>query len=49
LRLETTGAAGAMRAAAKRNHEVRQLFELEDFGPSEAVERFLDMGIGAKK
>lgn len=29
--------------------EVRQLFELEDFGPSEAVERFRDMGIGTKK
>jgi len=29
--------------------EVRQLFELEDFGPSEAVERFRDMGIGEKK
>jgi hypothetical protein len=28
--------------------EVRQLFELEDFGPSEAVERFRDMGVGAK-
>jgi hypothetical protein len=28
--------------------EVRQLFELEDFGPSDAVERFRDMGIGAK-
>jgi hypothetical protein len=28
--------------------EVRQLFELEDFGPSEAIERFRDMGIGAK-
>ena len=26
--------------------EVRQLFELEDFGPSEAVERFRDIGIG---
>ncbi|MFC3284553.1 YciI family protein [Litchfieldella rifensis] len=24
--------------------EVRQLFELEDFGPSEAIERFRDMG-----
>jgi hypothetical protein len=24
--------------------EVRQLFELEDFGPSEAVERFREMG-----
>jgi hypothetical protein len=29
--------------------EVRQLFELEDFGPSEAVERFRDMGVGGKK
>jgi hypothetical protein len=29
--------------------EVRQLFELEDFGPSEAVERFRDMGIGKEK
>jgi hypothetical protein len=29
--------------------EVRQLFELEDFGPSEAVERFRDMAVGAKK
>ncbi len=26
--------------------EVRQLFELEDFGPSEAVERFRKMDIG---
>jgi hypothetical protein len=29
--------------------EVRQLFELEDFGPSDAVERFRDMGVGTKK
>jgi len=29
--------------------EVRQLFELEDFGPSETVERFRDVGMGAKK
>jgi hypothetical protein len=29
--------------------EVRRLFELEDFGPSEAVERFREMGVGAKK
>lgn len=28
--------------------EVRQLFELEDFGPSEAVERFREIEIGAK-
>ena len=26
--------------------EVRQLFELEDFGPSEATERFREIGIG---
>jgi hypothetical protein len=26
--------------------EVRQLYELEDFGPSTAVERFQDIGIG---
>ena len=29
--------------------EVRQLFELEDFGPSEAVERFRQMDVGTKK
>ena len=29
--------------------EVRQLFELEDYGPSEAVERFREMGVGQKK
>jgi hypothetical protein len=29
--------------------EVRQLFELEDFGPSEAVERFREMEVGTKK
>jgi len=29
--------------------EVRQFFELEDFGPSEAVERFRKMGIGNEK
>jgi hypothetical protein len=28
--------------------EVRQLFELEDFGPSEAIERFRDVGKGTK-
>ncbi|HEV8631639.1 MAG TPA: YciI family protein [Thermoanaerobaculia bacterium] len=26
--------------------EVRQLFELDDFGPGEAIERFREMGIG---
>ncbi len=29
--------------------EVRPFFDLEDFGPSEAVERFREMGIGAAK
>jgi hypothetical protein len=29
--------------------EVHQLFELEDFGPSEAVERFREIGVGVKK
>jgi hypothetical protein len=29
--------------------EVRQLYELEDFGPSEMTERFRDMGIGTEK
>ena len=29
--------------------EVRQLFELEDFGPSEAIERFRKIGVGKKK
>jgi hypothetical protein len=29
--------------------EVRQLFELEDFGPSEAMERFHDMGVATRK
>jgi hypothetical protein len=29
--------------------EVRPLFELEDFGPSEAIERFREMGVGTEK
>lgn len=29
--------------------EVRQLFELEDFGPSDAVERFRKIGMGKDK
>jgi hypothetical protein len=29
--------------------EVRQLFELDDFKPSEAVERFREMEVGTKK
>lgn len=29
--------------------EVRQFFELEDFPPSESIERFREIGVGAKK
>lgn len=29
--------------------EVRQLFELEDFGSSRAIETFRDLGVGSKK
>lgn len=29
--------------------EIRQLYELEDFGPSEAVERFREMGLSSKE
>jgi len=29
--------------------EVRQLFEMEDFGPSEAVERFIEIGVGSRE
>jgi hypothetical protein len=28
--------------------EVRQFFDLEDFGPSEAVDRFRELGVGQK-
>ena len=33
----------------KAEIEVRQLYELEEFGPVEAIERFREMGIGEKK
>lgn len=29
--------------------EVRQLYELEDFGPSEAIERFRDLNVASQK
>ena len=29
--------------------EVRQMFELDDFRPSKAVDRFRDLGLGAQK
>jgi len=29
--------------------EIRELYELEDFGPSEAVERFREMGVATEK
>jgi hypothetical protein len=38
--------AGAGKAA---EIEVRQLFELDDFAPSDAIERFRDMGVSAGK
>lgn len=34
---------------AESEIEVRPLFELDDFGPSDAVERFREMGMGEKK
>lgn len=34
---------------AEAEIEVRELFELEDFGPSEAIERFREMGVGTKR
>jgi len=35
--------------ASESEIEVRQFFELEDFGPSEAVERFKGIELGPKK
>jgi len=29
--------------------EVRQMFELEDFGPSEAIERFRELGVATER
>jgi hypothetical protein len=29
--------------------EIRQLFELDDFGPSEQVDRFREMAVATKK
>ena len=29
--------------------EVRQLYELEDFAPSESIDRFREMGVGGRK
>jgi hypothetical protein len=29
--------------------EIRQLYELEDFGPSEAIERFRELGVATEK
>jgi hypothetical protein len=41
--------AGVMPEEKLIAEEVRQLFELEDFGPSQAVERVRDMRVGTKK
>jgi hypothetical protein len=37
------------RLGAESECEIRPFFEFEDFGPSEAVERFRKMGVGTKK
>jgi hypothetical protein len=37
------------RYGAQCECEIRQIFEFEDFGPSEAIERFRAMGVGTKK
>jgi hypothetical protein len=29
--------------------EIRQLFELDDFAPTESIERFREMGLATKK
>jgi hypothetical protein len=34
---------------AEAEIEVRQLFEIEDFGSSQAMERFREMGVGGQK
>lgn len=38
-----------MGEGAEAEIEVRQLYELEDFGPSEAIERFREMRVGTEK
>jgi hypothetical protein len=38
-----------LRLGAESECEIRPFFEFEDFGPSEAVERFRKMGVGTKK
>ncbi|CAN5341794.1 hypothetical protein BH24PSE2_BH24PSE2_12530 [soil metagenome] len=35
-------------SSPERAFEVRRLFELDEFGPSEAVERFRQIGVGAE-
>jgi hypothetical protein len=37
------------RLGAVSECEIRQIFDFEDFGPSEAVERFREMDIGPNK
>jgi hypothetical protein len=38
-----------MGEGAEAEIEVRQLYELEDFGPSEAIERFREMRVGTER
>ena len=35
--------------SAEGEIEIRQLYELEDFGPSDALERFRELGVATKK
>jgi hypothetical protein len=37
-----------LRLGGESECEIRPFFEFEDFGPSEAVERFREMGVGTK-
>ena len=41
--------SGAVGENEESEIEVRQLFELEDFGGSQQMERFREMGMGSKK
>jgi len=36
-------------SAVMLGNEVRQFFELQDFRPSESVDRFREMGVGTQK
>ena len=44
--LEWTRRFPAPVAGRRAEIEVRQMYELDDFGPSESIERFREIGIG---